>query len=196
WSGPGAYNYNGEDPGGLVSGSYNVQIIDQNGCILNSDFYLEPVTSTIVVTENIVAANCEGNNGSISLTVGGGEAPYEFLWTGSNGFTSTLANITELFEGTYVVSITDANGCFINRSFIVPQIPSNINASTSLTNPNCTVNNGAIDLTVTGGFPPFTYSWTGPGGYIFDGEDPSSLYWGEYFVTITDRYGCSYFFIV
>src|SRR5690606_6689069 len=113
-----------------------------------------------------------------------------------NGFTSTLANITELFEGTYVVSITDANGCFINRSFIVPQIPSNINASTSLTNPNCTVNNGAIDLTVTGGFPPFTYSWTGPGGYIFDGEDPSSLYWGEYFVTITDRYGCSYFSIV
>lgn len=47
---------------------------------------------------------------------------------------------------------------------------------------------GSIDLTVTGGVAPFTYSWTGPSGFSAATEDLSGLDAGTYFVTVTDRY--------
>ncbi len=47
---------------------------------------------------------------------------------------------------------------------------------------------GAIDLTVSGGTPPYTYSWVGPNGTIGTSEDISNLPVGTYTVTVTDKY--------
>jgi hypothetical protein len=47
---------------------------------------------------------------------------------------------------------------------------------------------GSIDLTVTGGVAPFTYSWTGPSGYTATTEDISTLNGGTYNLTVTDLY--------
>ncbi|HYG51271.1 MAG TPA: T9SS type A sorting domain-containing protein [Flavobacteriales bacterium] len=47
---------------------------------------------------------------------------------------------------------------------------------------------GAVDLTVTGGVAPFTYSWTGPSGFTASTEDISGLDMGSYTVTVTDYY--------
>jgi hypothetical protein len=47
---------------------------------------------------------------------------------------------------------------------------------------------GAVDLTVSGGVAPFTYSWTGPGGFSSTSEDISGLEYGTYTVTVTDVY--------
>jgi len=48
---------------------------------------------------------------------------------------------------------------------------------------------GAIDLTVTGGNPPYTYAWEGA---VFDpfAEDQANLVGGNYAVTIIDSKGC------
>ena len=54
--------------------------------------------------------------GSIDITVSGGTAPYEFDWTGPDGFASADEDLTELPAGLYVVSITDANGCAFELS--------------------------------------------------------------------------------
>ena len=47
---------------------------------------------------------------------------------------------------------------------------------------------GSIDLSVTGGVPGFTYSWTGPSGFTATTEDIGGLEYGNYTVTVTDQY--------
>ena len=49
-----------------------------------------------------------------------------------------------------------------------------------------TSNDGAIDLTVTGGVVPYTYSWIGPNGFTASTQDIFNLEAGQYTVTITD----------
>ncbi|HTN16555.1 MAG TPA: T9SS type A sorting domain-containing protein [Chitinophagaceae bacterium] len=47
---------------------------------------------------------------------------------------------------------------------------------------------GKITLLVSGGFAPYTFSWTGPGGYSSTLMNPGSLDPGTYCVTVTDQY--------
>jgi hypothetical protein len=48
--------------------------------------------------------------------------------------------------------------------------------------------NGAVDLLVTGGVGPYTYSWTGPDGFTSTDEDLVDIGSGIYVVTVTDQF--------
>lgn len=69
-------------------------------------------------------------------------------------------------------------------------------ASTSAANLTATVSSGAgigskkgkINLTISGGFAPYTILWTGPGGYSSSKINPDSLASGIYCVSVTDQY--------
>ena len=50
------------------------------------------------------------------------------------------------------------------------------------------ISTGSIDLNVSGGVAPFTYSWAGPSGFTATTEDISGLGYGNYTVTVTDKY--------
>ena len=50
------------------------------------------------------------------------------------------------------------------------------------------MSSGSIDLSVSGGVGPFTYSWTGPSGFTATTEDLGGLPSGIYTVTVTDKY--------
>jgi len=47
-------------------------------------------------------------------------------------------------------------------------------------------NDGSIDLTVNGACLPYTYAWTGPGGFSATTQDISGLVAGTYCYTVTD----------
>ena len=49
---------------------------------------------------------------------------------------------------------------------------------------------GAIEITVSGGTPLYTYAWSGPNGFTANTEDLSNLETGDYSLTLTDVNGC------
>ncbi|MBQ21650.1 MAG: hypothetical protein CMD31_12920 [Flavobacteriales bacterium] len=72
---------------------------------------------------------------------------------------------------------------------IIIRFPFWLTASANITNSNCNIPNtttGEIDLTVIGGTPPYSYSWTGPNNFTASTQDIFNLEAGAYTVTITD----------
>lgn len=195
WSGPGGFSSQQTSLQGLAPGTYNVTIIDDAGCAAYNSVTLTaplPITTTAVLSDHGgYEVGCNGQDGSIDLSVAGGLAPYQFNWNGPNGFASSNEDIVNLAVGTYTVQITDANNCTTSRSFTLTA-PDNLQASLAVTNNACdTSSNAAIDLTISGGVAPFTILWTGPGGFTSSDEDIASLASGVYAVTVTSATGCT-----
>ena len=187
-----------EDQFSLTAGRYHLEVEDLYGCIAVYDTILtEPdEISTVVVTTNITCGAVGLDNGSIELSVTGGVAPYTYFWTDSVSFSSTDKDISNLGEGTYYVTITDANGCvYIDSAHI--ELPPAITFTTTLSDRNgynvsCYGrSDGAIDISLTSGLAPYVFNWSGPDGFTASTGDISGLKAGEYILSITDVNLCS-----
>ncbi len=139
------------------------------------------------VSVQTVAPTCTGNNdGSISLTVNAGQSPYTFAWTKDGQAVGAKATISALTAGTYSYVVTDNSGTEIGKGDVVLNDPDPIVIDSEIT-PINQGNDGAIDVTVSGGVGNYMYNWsTGD-----DTEDISGLGSGTYTVTVTDGNGCS-----
>jgi SprB repeat len=153
----------------------------QVGCVL-----------TVTPTVNTVSCN-GGTNGAINMAISGGSAPYAWNWsrvspagTGSGSGTS----ITGLSAGTYNVTVTSPAGCSFTFSSLVNQ-PNALTATATPTNIACAGQTGSVNLSVSGGTPGYTYSWTGPSGFTATTRNLSGRPAGIYNVTITDSRGCT-----
>jgi hypothetical protein len=131
----------------------------------------------------ITHVNCfGGSNGQIDLTVYGGTSPFSYYW--NDGF--SLQDRTNLPQGTYSVTVYDNDGHTAFGTYQVNQ-PSPISLESTVTPVSCYGgNDGAIDLSPTGGTPPFTFVWSNGS----NSEDLSGLVTGIYSVSVTDAHGC------
>lgn len=177
-----------QDAYNLKAGVHDVTITDVNGCPLLTSIVVhqpDPITTDKVITD----VKCYGfSDGVIDLTVSGGVTPYTFKWStpeivlGQTG--EDLANIP---VGTYYVLIRDFFQCEFYDTMNVKEsflLVTNLNISDAICYDSL---NGRIDLTVTGGLPPYSYLWSG-------GEttqDITAVHAGVYKVLIDDVNGCT-----
>jgi gliding motility-associated-like protein len=181
----GGYSASTEDISGLSPGTYNVTVTDANGCEATTSV---TITQPAVLSGSAVAtdATCYGgSNGSIALTVSGGNGSNTFLW--SNG--STDEDPTGLSAGTYSVTITDSKNCTATASATVGQ-GAQINISAVITNVKCNgASTGVIDVTATGGSGAGYEYKIGAGAFGAE-KKFENLAAGTYTITVKDGAGC------
>lgn len=194
WTGPNGYTSQQTVLHGLSPGSYAVVVYDASGCANNASVNLTappPITTSAVLSDHGgFGVGCDGADGSINLTAAGGLAPYQFSWTGPNGFAASDEDLQNISAGSYTVVITDANGCSTSRAFTL-NAPEDLTASLTVTSNECDLTaNGTIELTVSGGVGPFDIAWTGPNNFTSIDEDLTGLASGDYAVVVTSSLGC------
>ena len=165
----------------IGAGSYTVTVTDATGC---SGVQTAAITqpSAISITPNVTSTSCGSSNGTASVTVSGGSAPYSYLWSNGN----RTSSISGLSAGSYTLTVTDNNNCSTNTSVTVTS-SNGLTLSTGSTNVTCHGgNNGSASATVTGTSGTVTYAWS-------NGQTTASingLKAGDYKVTVTNG-GCS-----
>ncbi|MBK7944299.1 MAG: gliding motility-associated C-terminal domain-containing protein [Flavobacteriales bacterium] len=196
WTGPDGFASTQAIQQDLAAGDYQVTVIDANGCMSQQAFSLiapEPLAATFSYTTNTCPDQLAG---AIDLGLNGGAAPYNFSWSGPDGFTASTEDLSGLATGSYTVQVSDNLGC--TGSFVAQlNGPAPINSGTyvsfyGLHNLQCMGDSsGVIALTPAGGTTPFTVSISGPGGFASTSLMNNHLVAGDYAITITDVNGCA-----
>lgn len=167
----------------LAAGTYSVYLSDANGCMdtLMLTINEPPALSVTPSVDNNIS--CFGaTDGILNTSVSGGTAGYTYSW--SNGATS--ATNPNLGDGTYTVTVTDANGCNEMQSITLIE-PTQMQLVTSVDSLiNCFGGQGTISVASTGGTPGYQFLWsTGDTLSTLD-----SVNAGSYEVIVTDANGC------
>lgn len=168
----------------LDAGVYHVTVYDlRTDCsdVTSITISEPPPISATTITSN---AACEENNGTATVSISGGEAPYSINW--STG--STQQSISNLEAGIYFVTIYDKNQCEVIQSATVNNT-SGIELEILSTNLSCFGdNNATAEVLVNGGSGNYSYHWS-------NSQTTSSiqnLTLGSYSVTVTDlESGCA-----
>lgn len=183
--GTGPYNYNWSN-GGLAqttsitaTGLVTVTVTDANGCIgMASINAVVPAPMNLTIQSSF---NCSNYTENLTASITGGAGPLMFVW--SNLVLG--ASNTNLGNGTYTVTVTDANGCTITSSYTV-NIPNPLAVSFQSVF-SCVTNTGTITANPTGGATPYTFNWNNAGNI----QTNPNLLAGTYTVTVTDSNGCT-----
>lgn len=177
-----------EDLVGVPAGTYSVEITDQNQCDVRGNFTVGNAT-TIFLGLSSTDATCGENNGFVDLSINGGTAPFSFDWNNDGlGDNDDSEDLEELGAGEYFVSLTDVNGCvaFSDTAIVNAIAPPTIEII-SITPSICDAATGAIDIEVSGGTPPYNYSWSNQN----TSRDLSQVPEGTYTIIVTDQSDCS-----
>lgn len=178
----------------LPSGNYSVTITDSSGCIVTKSVNVNDVPLIGLLSFSTINPDCFAANGSATINITGGTAPY--LFSGSNGYSevsySSSYTFNNLGSGNFIVSVTDAGLCnFVaNTSLISPQGFSVVNVGVN--NSTCNNSSGALSpIILIGPNQPYIYELTYPNGFI-SSNTTTSTFWeytnlssGTYTLTIS-----------
>ncbi|MBW8060587.1 MAG: hypothetical protein FVQ78_09800, partial [Solirubrobacterales bacterium] len=172
---------------GLPAGTYTVVVTDSAGCVDSATITItQPLLLVTAISDTTNVACFGDSTGSATVTPTGGTTPYTYLWDDLGAQTDSTA--TGLPADTFMVIVTDSNGCIDSAFIIITQPDSALALSiTDSTNVLCNGDStGSATVTPSGGTVPYTYLWS-------DGQTDSTatgLLAGTYTVIVTDLNGC------
>ncbi len=169
---------------GLAPGNYTITVKDAVGCIGATTVTIAS-TGGPTASATSTAANCATANGTITITGSGTAGPYTYSINGTIYFSTSL--FTNVAAGNYIVFAKDAAGC-IGATFVVVNSIAGPTITATTTPASCTVNNGTITATGSGGSAPLTYSIDGT-NYFASNTFPN-LAPNTYTVYVKDALGC------
>lgn len=157
-----------------------------NGC---DSIHTATIILSLGLEVEVIAQDdiCQTGEGSVTAAAFGGIQPYEFAW---NTSTATVPYLENLESGIYIITVTDANGCTITDQNIVETTPA-ISIVSEVTDLTCNgETNGAINVTIATGTPPYIYDWNGPSNFNGDSPNLDNLQGGNYTLIVYDASGC------
>ena len=165
-----------------VGGSWAPYRVSETTELMMNAYFTGVCGSFVSNIDAVVDVSCFGlSDGSIDLSVTGGQPNYTYVWTNGAG---TSEDPSGLPAGSYSVTVTDGQGCTTNQSVTINE-PAALNMG-ALPNDEINGADGSINLTVTGGTPPYSFNWDNGS----TDEDPTGLVGGDYTCIVTDANGC------
>ena len=190
-NGTGQYDYdigNGPQNSGnfynLSQGNYTIFVSDSN-CTSSIQTVLNGPDLIQGIFSNTDASCNEMSDGIISVIGSGGNGSYTYDFGSGFGVSGIMNGLA---AGNYSVLIQDNIGCISNISGSINE-PLIINTFTYVID-EVFGSDGEINITVSGGSPPYVFAWNGPSGYSSNNEDIGGLINGDYTLTIIDNNGC------
>jgi hypothetical protein len=178
---------------GIGGGPFSVQVTDAALCKITPTTTIIPPNGFNIVSVTTTNSNCGGSDGKITINISDGALPFTYTLTNSLGdsevYTNNFRNwvFSNLASGTYTLTISDNGGCtYVSSPISINNTPL-FTFTADTTGTTCNLNNGYVEITISGGTPPYTYnigseSFTTPlSAYTFD-----NLYSGAYSLTLTE----------
>ena len=165
----------------LISQIYSVTVTDATGCTKTDNVQVgnNPGVNIALVFSGSVTC-FGGNNGSLSISASGGNAPYFFQWNTGQ----TKSQISNLISQIYSATVTDNNGCTSSSAFNITQ-PLAVHIAATSTDAHCNLNDGDMKISPSGGSGTYI-TWVNG----FTVVAAASLVAGTYSVIVTDSNGC------
>ena len=173
----------------VVAGTYYATVTDSLGCVVSDTVTIANASGPQIDSTSSVDILCfGGNNGSATVYVSGGATPYIYTW--NDPASQSTPTATNLIAGSYILNITDTNGCNISTSMTINE-PSQLQLTFGGLDPTCTgYTDGIAWVNAQGGTMPYSYSWNDPLTQTNDTAVGLPAVAGGYTVTVTDSNGC------
>jgi len=176
----------------LCQGTYSVTYTTLNGTMTET-FTIgnNPCAGFSASVATTYISNPSACDGSVTISVTGGTAPYTYSFQNTNQTANAFVN--NLCYGYYTASVTDASGCYTYNYFTITQDSTNLTNcngfSASLSTINATSNlicDGSYTVNVNGGTAPYTYNLNNG----TNSPTQNNLCTGTYTVSVVDAAGC------
>jgi gliding motility-associated-like protein len=165
----------------FTSGIYTVSVIASGGACNPPDTASQVIHILGASITSFTNEGC-GTLGAAIASATGGTAP-TYSWSNGNN----TASASGLNAGTYTVTVSDpSSACSTNTTVTIAQ-PTSLTVTATSSAASCATP-GSATVTVNGGSPPYTYSWSPSGG---TNATASGLIAGNYTVLVSDNFSCT-----